>query len=94
MKRTIYKEIKKVMPYQMCRNEVIGHLPSKFTYYEFEYVFLLAFDPMKKYLILRLGLKEFRKWLKRYYLPRVARKYKPPYSIKGMAQKWVVNLII
>lgn len=94
MKRPIYKEIKKVMPYQMCRNEVIAHLPTKFTYEEFEHLFLLAFDPMEKNLIIRLGLKNFRKWLKRYYLTRLARKNKSPYSFKGATQRWIINLVI
>lgn len=88
-KTLIYKEIKASLPYQLCRTEVLAHLPSKFTYDEFEYVFILAFNPEKKGLILNLGKTAFRKWLKQYYLNKVAYKYKPSPSFKGSPQKWV-----
>ena len=91
MNRAIYKEIRKVMPYQMCKKEILAHLSSEFTYEQFEYVFLLAFSSEKKDLILKLGTKDFRKWLRNYYLTRVAYKYKPSISFKGTPQKWVAR---
>lgn len=91
MKRTNYKNIKGIIPYDKCIVDILPFLKTQFKFEEFVEQFLLVFDNSKMDIINSLGMKEFKWWLRRYYLPKVAHKCKNYSFSKSQTLRWIAN---
>jgi len=87
MKRIKYKTIKELIPYDKCIVDILPYLKTQFKFEEFVEQFLLVFNNSKMDIINSLGMKKFKWWLRRYYLPRVAHKC----FSKDQTLRWTAN---
>ena len=87
MKRIKYKTIKELIPYDKCILDILPYLKTQFKFEEFVEQFLLVFNNSKMDIINSLGMKKFKWWLRRYYLPRVAHKC----FSKDQTLRWTAN---
>ena len=87
MKRIKYKTIKELIPYDKCIVDILPYLKKQFKFEEFVEQFLLVFNNSKMDIINSLGMKKFKWWLRRYYLPRVAHKC----FSKDQTLRWTAN---
>ena len=86
-----YQVIKDILPYNKCVVDVLPHLDKTFTFREFVEIFLLVFNNSKMDIIINLGMKKFKWWLRRYYLPKVAHKSINYSSSKDQNLRWTAN---
>ena len=91
MKRIKYKTIKELIPYDKCIVDILPYLKTQFKFEEFAEQFLLVFNNSKMDIINSLGMKKFKWWLRRYYLPRVAHKCKNYSFSKDQTLRWTAN---
>ena len=91
MKYTNYKTIKELVPYDKCLVDILPYLKKQFTFEEFVEQFLLVFNNSKVDIINSLGMKSFKWWLRRYYLPRVAYKCRNYRFTKDKTFRWAAN---
>ena len=91
MKYTNYKTIKELVPYDKCLVDILPYLKKQFTFEEFVEQFLLVFNNSKVDIINSLGMKRFKWWLRRYYLPRVAYKCRNYRFTKDKTLRWAAN---
>lgn len=94
MKRIKYKTIKELIPYDKCIVDILPYLKTQFKFEEFVEQFLLVFNNSKMDIINSLGMKKFKWWLRRYYLPRVAHKCKVYSFNKDKTPRWRTNPIV
>lgn len=94
MKRIKYKTIKELIPYDKCIVDILPYLKTQFKFEEFVEQFLLVFNNSKMDIINSLGMKKFKWWLRRYYLPRVAHKCKVCSFNKDKTPRWRTNPIV
>ena len=94
MKRIKYKTIKELIPYDKCIVDILPYLKTQFKFEEFVEQFLLVFNNSKMDIINSLGMKKFKWWLRRYYLPRVAHKCKVYSFNKDKTLRWRTNPIV
>lgn len=87
MKRIKHKTIKELIPYDKCIVDILPYLKTQFKFEEFVEQFLLVFNNSKMDIINSLGMKKFKWWLRRYYLPRVAHKC----FSKDQTLRWTAN---
>ena len=87
MKRIKYKTIKELIPYDKCIVDILPYLKTQFKFEEFVEQFLLVFNNSKMDIINSLGMKKFKWWLRRYYLPRIAHKC----FSKDQTLRWTAN---
>ena len=86
-----YKLIKGIIPYDICQVNILPFLKKQFKFEEFVEQFLLVFNNSKMDIINSLGMKKFKWWLRRYYLPRVAQKCKNYSFSKDQTLRWTAN---
>lgn len=91
MKIIKYKTIKELIPYDKCIVDILPYLKTQFKFEEFVEQFLLVFNNSKMDIINSLGMKKFKWWLRRYYLPRVAHKCKKYSFSKDQTLRWTAN---
>lgn len=91
MKRTYYKKIKEVIPYDKCLVDIMPYLKTQFKFEEFVEQFLLVFNNSKMDIIIDLGMRKFKWWLRRYYLPRIAHKCPNYRYSKDQTLRWTAN---
>ena len=94
MKRIKYKTIKELIPYDKCIVDILPYLKTQYKFEEFVEQFLLVFNNSKMDIINSLGMKKFKWWLRRYYLPRVAHKCKVYSFNKDKTPRWRTNPIV
>lgn len=89
--RNRYQLIKEIVPYNKCIVDVLPNLNRTFSFQEFVEQFLLVFSNLKLDIINSLGMKKFKWWLRRYYLPKVAHKCKDYSFSKSQTLRWTAN---
>lgn len=91
MKKIYYKTIKELVSYDKCLEDILPYLKKQFKFEEFVEQFLLVFNNAKVDIINSLGMKKFKWWLRRYYLPKVAYKCRNYSFTKDKTLKWTAN---
>lgn len=91
MKKIYYKTIKELVSYDKCLEDIFPYLKKQFKFEEFVEQFLLVFNNSKMDIINSLGMKKFKWWLRRYYLPMVAHKCKNYSFSKDQTLRWTAN---
>lgn len=86
-----YQLIRDIVPYDKCIADVLPYLSRAFTFEQFVEQFLLVFNNSKMDIINSLGMKKFKWWLRRYFLPKVAHKCKNYSFSKSQTLRWMAN---